>query len=163
MPGIAKGLAGTGGSCSATSTGDSGVPGGTVGETGRVRGGGGGRRFRRMGRHVDRNALETALRVLFLDHDLVKQTPFGTQHLGDGLPQQAVVVLFQPLVIEAAWQLDRQLDLIVFFGQADRLDRLKPGLEALPADVIPDDFQTGMPDRLRCSLHNGLCGVSVAG
>src|SRR5690606_33606079 len=71
-------------------------------------------------RQVHRRALVAPLGVILLDDDVVEEPALGPEHLRDRLAQQAEVVLLQPLVIEPARELDRQLDKVALVLQVDR-------------------------------------------
>ena len=104
---------------------------------------------------------------LLLDHDVVEEPPARPEHLRDGLAEQAEVVLLEPLVVEPARELDRQLGQALVVLEPDGRERLEPRLEALPADVVPDDGETRVPDRcrggFRLDVSGRLGGVVHAG
>ncbi len=92
--------------------------------------------------------------ILLLNHDVVKEPPLWPEDLRDGLAQQTEVVLFQPLIIETAWELHRQFYKFFFLLQLYRFERLKPRLVTLPVDVVPNNFETLLPDGCGGLLHS---------
>src|SRR5690606_36254486 len=107
------------------------------------------------GGKVHRGAGVPAL-FLLLDHDVVEEPPAGAEHLRDRLAEQPEVVLLQPLVVEPARQLDRELGDAVLVHQPYRLEGLEPRLVSLPANVIRNDAETGTPHRFRRRIRIDL-------
>jgi hypothetical protein len=68
-------------------------------------------------------------------------------------------MFFQPFEIKSARKLDGEaVELCVTF-EADGLKRSEPGLETLSADVVPDNFETFVPNLFGSSLHRNEMGV----
>lgn len=64
-------------------------------------------------------------------------------------------MLLEPLIIKAAGKLDREPCAVLVLYQRQRFDRREPRLEALPADVVPDDVETSVPDLFGRLRHAG--------
>ena len=84
--------------------------------------------------------------LVFLDQDVVVEAPIGPDDLCDRLADQREVMLLKPLEIEPAGKLDGQFDLVIECLNPDGLKGLEPRLEALTADIVPDDIQAFIPD-----------------
>src|SRR5690606_9795483 len=80
------------------------------------------------------------------------------EHLRDRLAEEAEVVLLQPLVVEPAGELHRQLDGVVVGLQGDGAEGLEPRPKALAADVVSDEGETLVPDRFGRVVHGGARG-----
>lgn len=73
-------------------------------------------------------------------------------------------MLFDPLVVEPAWQLNGELAEAFLFGETHRFERSKPGPEALSADVVPDDVQAAAPGVVRrVRVHRGVAVLGGRG
>jgi hypothetical protein len=74
-------------------------------------------------------------------YDAVLQASVGAQLFFDGTPEQVDVVLLEPFIKK----LTRHLNGQYVIGESYRVDRLKPGFEALIVDVVFDNPQTIVP------------------
>jgi hypothetical protein len=102
---------------------------------------------------MHRRPFISSLHIVTFDDNVVEKSAFGTENFRNGASKQAVVVFFQPLEIEAARQLDRQFPDIIVPFQIDGTKRLKPRFEALPRHVVPNDFETLLPDCFGTLIH----------
>ena len=93
------------------------------------------------------------------DNDVVEEPPARPQHLLYGLAKEAVVMLLQPFVVEAARKLHRQLRFVVLLIQSNRSEGLKPRSKTLAADVVSDDVETLVPDRIGGAVHGLVTGA----
>jgi hypothetical protein len=83
---------------------------------------------------------------------MIYKPGFLTQFLSDTLFQEWNVMLFQPLEKELVGYLNSEY--LTF--QANRLDRLKPCLEALRTYIFLDGMETTVPYHLAVSCHNRM-------
>ena len=62
-------------------------------------------------------------------------------------------MFFKPFEIKSTWKLYGDPVMVCFMIKLSCLQRCEPGLKALSAYVVLDDFKTFVPDLFRCALH----------
>src|SRR5690606_3651687 len=91
-----------------------------------------------------------AFDIVALDLDVIIQPALRSQHLRDRLAEQAVVMLLQPLVVEAARKLNGQLmAAVIFRAKVYSPEGFEPRPKPLLADIVPDDVETPFPGCFR--------------